>query len=68
MDTEEKKYKVLINNEVVAKDMDIRIATVLVRALFEEYYNDKGSIKIASSTLHCWKRKGHGLQTYLQVV
>lgn len=37
---EEKKYKVLINNEVVAKDMDIRTATVLVRALFEEYYND----------------------------
>lgn len=37
---EEKKYKVLINNQVVAKDMDIRTATVLVRALFEEYYND----------------------------
>ena len=37
---EEKKYKVLINNEVVAKDMDIRTATVLVRALFEEYYDD----------------------------
>lgn len=37
---EEKKYKVLINNEVVAKDMDIRTATILVRALFEEYYND----------------------------
>ena len=37
---EEKKYKVLINNEVVAKDMDIRTATVLVKALFEEYYND----------------------------
>lgn len=37
---EEKKYKVSINNEVVAKDMDIRTATVLVRALFEEYYND----------------------------
>ena len=37
---EENRYKVLINNEVVAKDMDIKIATVLVRALFEEYYND----------------------------
>ena len=37
---EEKRYKVLINNEVVASDMDIRTATVLVRALFEEYYND----------------------------
>lgn len=36
----EKKYKVLINNEIVASDMDIKTATVLVRALFEEYYND----------------------------
>ena len=38
----DKKYKVLINNEVVAKDMDIKTATILVRALFEEYYNDYG--------------------------
>lgn len=36
----EKKYMVLINNGVVARDMDIRTATVLVKALFEEYYND----------------------------
>ena len=36
----ENRYKVLINNQVVAKDMDIKTATVLVRALFEEYYND----------------------------
>ncbi len=36
----EKKYRVLINNEVVAKDMDIKTATILVKALFEEYYND----------------------------
>ena len=36
----EKKYKVFINDEVIAKDMDIRTATVLARALFEEYYND----------------------------
>lgn len=36
----EKRYKVLINNEIVASDMDIKTATVLVRALFEEYYND----------------------------
>lgn len=36
----EKKYKVLINNEVVAEEMDIKTATVLIRALFEEYYND----------------------------
>lgn len=36
--------------------------------IFEDYYNDTGSIKIANSTLHCWKRKGHGYQTYIQVV
>ena len=36
----ERKYKVLINNEVVASYMDIKTAMVLVRALFEEYYND----------------------------
>lgn len=36
--------------------------------IFEDTYYDGGSIKVESSTLHCWKRKGHGLQTYLQVV
>ena len=36
----ENKYKVLIDNTVVARDMDIRTATILVKALFEEYYND----------------------------
>lgn len=38
----DKKYKVLINNKVVAQKMDIKTATTLVRALFEEYYNDCG--------------------------
>ncbi len=36
--------------------------------IFEDMYNDTGSIKVASSTLHCWRRRGHGLQTYVQVV
>ncbi len=36
--------------------------------IFEDKYNDTGKIKVASSTLHCWKRKGHGMQTYVQVV
>ena len=36
----ENKYDVLINNEVVAYGMDIKTATILVKALFEEYYND----------------------------
>lgn len=37
----ERKYKVLIDKEV-AENMDIKTATILVRALFEEYYNDYG--------------------------
>ena len=37
---EEKKYKVLIDDCVVAEGMTIATATILVKALFEEYYND----------------------------
>ena len=36
----ERRYKVLIGNELVADSMDIKTATILVRALFEEYYLD----------------------------
>ena len=36
--------------------------------LFEEHFYDSGSIKVANSTLHCWKHKGHGDETFLQVV
>ena len=36
----ERNYKVLINNGVVAERMDIEIATALIKALFEKYYND----------------------------
>ena len=36
--------------------------------IFEDTYNDTGSIKVANSTLHCWKRKGHGHETFVQVV
>ena len=36
----EKRYKVFVNNEVVAENMDLNTATILVKALFEEYYND----------------------------
>lgn len=41
---DEKKYKVLINDEVVAEGMNINTAVVLVKALFEEYYNDYSMI------------------------
>lgn len=36
--------------------------------IFEDHYYDTGKIKVASATLHCWKHKGHGDQTYVQVV
>ena len=36
----ESRYKVLINDTVVAENMDIDTATTLVKALFEKYYND----------------------------
>ena len=36
----ETKYKVLIDNTVIAEGMDIEIAVTLVKALFEKYYND----------------------------
>ena len=35
--------------------------------VFEDKYYDTGSIKVSGATLHCWKHKGHGLQTYVQV-
>lgn len=37
---EERRYEVLIDNMVVAERMDLKTATILVKALFDEYYND----------------------------
>jgi stage V sporulation protein D (sporulation-specific penicillin-binding protein) len=36
--------------------------------LQKDTFNDTGSIKVGGATLHCWKRGGHGQQTYLEVV
>ncbi len=36
--------------------------------IFEDTYYDSGSIHVEGATLHCWRLKGHGLQTFLQVV
>lgn len=33
-----------------------------------EGVNCSGSTTIAGSTIHCWKRTGHGSQTYLEVI
>ncbi|MBQ3142470.1 MAG: stage V sporulation protein D [Bacilli bacterium] len=36
--------------------------------IFEETYFDTGSINVSGTHLHCWKTKGHGAQTFLEVV
>ncbi|WP_246940196.1 stage V sporulation protein D [Bacillus pinisoli] len=36
--------------------------------LEKEEFNDSGSVKVGGATLHCWKRGGHGHQSFLQVV
>ena len=36
--------------------------------LFEDTFNDTGSINVDGTILHCWKHSGHGIQTYLEVV
>lgn len=36
--------------------------------VFKDTFYDTGKIKVASSTLHCWKHEGHGHQTYLEVL
>ncbi|MYL48801.1 stage V sporulation protein D [Halobacillus litoralis] len=36
--------------------------------LDDEHFHDPGSIKVDGATLRCWKRGGHGDQTFLEVV
>ncbi len=36
--------------------------------LHKEKFHDPGHIEVAGATLHCWKRGGHGSQTFLEVV
>ncbi|KAB8138648.1 stage V sporulation protein D [Gracilibacillus oryzae] len=36
--------------------------------LLEDEYVDDGSIEVGGTQLHCWKRGGHGHQTFLEVV
>ena len=41
---EERKYEVLVNGDTVAECMDIKTATILMKALFDEYYNEHSMI------------------------
>lgn len=36
--------------------------------LFTDTFTDTGSITVDGVKLHCWKRRGHGTETYLEVV
>lgn len=36
--------------------------------LEEDSFYDDGDIKVGGATIHCWKRGGHGDQSYLEVV
>jgi stage V sporulation protein D (sporulation-specific penicillin-binding protein) len=36
--------------------------------LEKDTFNDTGSVKVDGATLRCWKRGGHGHQTFLEVV
>ncbi|WP_173916564.1 stage V sporulation protein D [Halobacillus sp. Marseille-Q1614] len=36
--------------------------------LHDDHFHDSGSAKVGGATLRCWKRGGHGSQTYLEVV
>lgn len=36
--------------------------------LEKDTFFDSGSVKVGGATLHCWKRGGHGQETFLEVV
>ncbi|MEW4307423.1 stage V sporulation protein D [Rossellomorea marisflavi] len=36
--------------------------------LHKDTFHDPGHVEVAGATLHCWKRGGHGTQTFLEVV
>jgi stage V sporulation protein D (sporulation-specific penicillin-binding protein) len=36
--------------------------------LLHDHFYDSGHVEVAGSTLHCWKRGGHGSETFLEVV
>ena len=36
--------------------------------IYKDHFYDSGSVRVDGSTLRCWKSKGHGDQTFLQVL
>ena len=72
------------NNEVINRNLSIwqnyepgstfKIVTLTATVeektidIFKDTFYDSGSISVSGKKLHCWKPKGHGQQTFLQVV
>jgi len=49
----------------------ITLATALEEKIVDldkEHFFDGGAVTVEGATIHCWKRGGHGEQTFLQVV
>ncbi|MBO8155337.1 MAG: stage V sporulation protein D [Bacillaceae bacterium] len=49
----------------------ITLAAALEEGLVDlenDHFHDPGYIEVDGATLHCWRRGGHGSQTYLEVV
>lgn len=40
----ERRYLVFIDDEIIARGMDLKTATILITAFFEEYYNDHSMV------------------------
>ena len=40
----DKKYNVLIENEIIASNMDINNALIFVKALFDHYYEEHSMV------------------------
>ena len=36
--------------------------------VFEDHFHDGGSVNVDGARIKCWKKGGHGLQTYLEVL
>lgn len=52
----ERRYKVIVGSEVVATDMDLMTATILIRAILQEYAADPNlsvTIKEMPKTADC---------------
>lgn len=43
---EEKKYKIIVNNNIIASDMYLDVALILIEAYVQKYYNEEIKITL----------------------